>query len=125
MMEMQRPYRSLCGFLLAVLAAGCTSYKYVPPKSDAGRQCVTTCETNKQICITGKEQVAAVKEQACETRRANTLATCLATAANDKGKEQCTKRQAYCSSYASTHSCDSAYQACYIQCGGQVIEVED
>lgn len=111
--------------MVAMLAAGCTSYKYIPPQSNAGRQCVTTCATNKQICISGKEQVAAAKEQACEARRANVLATCLASASNDTGKEQCAKRQAYCSSYASTYTCEASYRDCYTQCGGQIIEVED
>jgi len=111
--------------LPAVLMVGCTSYRYIPPNTDAGRQCVTTCETNKQICITGKEQVAAAKEQACETRRTNQLATCLAIATNDKSREQCTKNRSYCSSYPSTYTCDSTYQACFVQCGGKVIEVED
>ncbi len=40
---------------LALLAGACTSYQYVPPASEAGRQCVTTCDTNRQICVAGKE----------------------------------------------------------------------
>ncbi|WP_296223964.1 hypothetical protein [Ralstonia sp. UBA689] len=107
---------------LALFCTACTSYRYIPPQTAAGRQCVTTCETNKQICTAGKEQTAAVKTQACETRRATQLSSCLALAGSDKGaREQCAKKSGYCSTYADTSACEESYRACYVQCGGQVV----
>ena len=111
---------------LALLAGACTSYQYVPPASEAGRQCVATCDTNRQICVAGKEQAAASQNQACETRRAVQLASCLATALTLEARNYCNKVAPRCSgNYASTSSCDDGYRACYVQCGGRVIEVED
>ena len=110
----------------ALLAGACTSYQYVPPASEAGRQCVTTCDTNRQICIAGKEQAAASQNQACETRRAVQLASCLATALTPEARNYCNKVAPRCSgNYASTGGCDDGYRACYVQCGGRVVEVKD
>lgn len=111
--------------MLALLASACTSYKYIAPPTEAGRQCVTTCGTNQQICISGKEQVAASQAQACEMRRATQLSACLATALTPQARAYCNKVAPTCSSYASTSVCEDSYRACYVQCGGKVIEVED
>lgn len=120
------PIPRLLAWLLPLLLLGaCTSYRYIPPTTDAGRQCVVSCETNRQICISGKEQVAASQAQACELRRANQLNACLATAFTPQLRAQCGKKAPSCSSHASTGACDTSHRACYVQCGGQVVEVED
>lgn len=118
--------RHLCVLAFALMAGACTSYQYVPPASDAGRQCVATCDTNRQICIAGKEQAAASQNQACETRRAAQLAGCLAVALTPEARAYCHKVAPHCpSAYAGTGGCEEGYRACYVQCGGRVIEVED
>ncbi len=123
---MRHLYRLAAWATLALLAGACASYRYIPPQTAAGRQCVTTCDTNKQLCAAGKEQTAAVKAQACETRRATQLSACLAVAGNDKAaREQCAKKVGYCSTYADTSACDEGYRSCYVQCGGQVVLEED
>lgn len=119
-------FRHFFVLALVFLVSACTSYQYVPPASEAGRQCVTTCDTNRQICIAGREQAAASQNQACETRRAVQLASCLATAFTPEARNYCNKVAPTCSSnFASTGACDDGYRACYVQCGGRVIEVKD
>lgn len=110
---------------LALLAGACTSYKYIPPASEAGRQCVVACATNQQICISGKEQLAASQMQICEMRRATYLSTCLSTAVTPQARDYCNRTVPHCSSSANTSACEAPYRACYMQCGGQVIEVKD
>lgn len=117
--------RMISGILI-MLISGCTSiqYQYIPPTTDAGRQCVTTCDTNRQICIAGKEQVAETRNEACENRNSNSRIVCLATARTDAERQACTnKRESYCSNYSDSDSCDTSYRFCYTQCGGQVKQI--
>ncbi|MEF2268003.1 hypothetical protein V3C40_14585 [Janthinobacterium sp. LS2A] len=115
-------FRLAVAICFAITLASCTSYRYIPPDSDAGRQCVTSCGTNQQICIAGKEQIAASQAQACEMRNTSTVSICLAVAKTDADRELCAKKRQYCSSSASTWQCDSDYRACYTQCGGRIEE---
>ena len=118
--------RAAAVLTLALMASACTSYKYIPPATEAGRQCVTTCETNQQICISGKEQVAASQTQACEMRRTMQLSNCMVNALTPQARAYCNKSVPACtSSFANTGDCTNRYRACYVQCGGQVIEVEN
>lgn len=111
---------------LTLLVSACTSYQYVPPPTEAGRQCVTSCDTNRQICIAGKEQAAASQSQGCEMRRAVQLSNCLSVALTPQARAYCNKVAPHCTgSTANTGACDSGYRACYVQCGGRVIEVKD
>ncbi|UQV44516.1 hypothetical protein KIV45_22270 [Janthinobacterium lividum] len=118
-------FRLAAAICFAITLAGCTSYRFIPPDSDAGRQCVTSCGTNQQICIAGKEQVAAAQAQACEMRNVSTVSICLAVAKTDADRELCSKKRQYCSSSASgTWQCEADYRACYTQCGGRIEESE-
>lgn len=112
--------------VMALLVSACTSLQYIPPASDAGKQCVTTCDTNRQICISGQQQLAAGQNQSCEIRRATQLATCLSMAGTPQARAYCEKTVPRCAgAFANTGNCETQYRSCYVQCGGQVIEVQN
>lgn len=110
------------GALAAVLFAACTTYEYIPPTSDAGRQCVASCENARQVCIAGSHQTAATNKASCETRETNRLALCLAAARDQAARDQCSKGRNNCFAVADTYRCENSHRACFTTCGGQVIE---
>ena len=75
--------------LLAIALAGCTTYDYVPPASEAGRQCLATCEVARQTCRAGVSQTGAQQAATTELARSNQLATCLAGATSADDRKAC------------------------------------
>lgn len=105
-----------------LLFSACTTYEYIPPASDSGRQCVATCEISKQTCESGEKQAAASRESACETRESNKLAICLATAKDQSAKEKCRRSKNSCFAGAATYKCEENYRRCFKNCGGKIVE---
>lgn len=110
--------------LLAVvtLLSACTTYQYIPPTSDAGRQCVATCDISQQTCESGEKQTAANRESACETRESNNLAICLASAKDQGAKEKCNRSKKSCYNAPALYRCQESHRTCFTNCGGKVIE---
>lgn len=77
---------------LPLLLAGCVSYDYVPPTTDAGRQCVATCEVATQTCAAGARQANATNNSSSQIARSTALAACLGTARNDHDRKKCRER---------------------------------
>lgn len=104
--------------------SACTTFEFIPPNSDAGRQCVATCETALKTCEAGAKQAAATKEAACESRESNVLALCLALASDKPAKEKCTKARKTCFAVPESYRCAVDHRNCFRNCGGKVIEVK-
>ncbi|KAB8173324.1 hypothetical protein FKV24_014295 [Lysobacter maris] len=108
-----------------LLAAGCVSYDYLPPGSDAGRQCIATCATAKQTCEAGKAQTTAMERNTCQMSENNRLTQCLTGAGDDKAKKKCRENARDCSYvFASGFSCSTDYDRCYTDCGGLIVPRE-
>lgn len=108
-----------------LLMAGCVSYDYLPPTSDAGRQCIATCATAKQTCEAGKAQATAMERNTCQMNENYQLSQCLADANDDKAKKKCREAVGNCS-YVFAHgfSCSTDYDRCYTDCGGLIVPRE-
>lgn len=124
------PAARRCAALLAIALAGCTTYDYVPPASEAGRQCLATCEVARQTCRAGVSQTGAQQAATTELARSNQLVTCLAGATSADDRKAC-QRGANNGVLLNTqqHSqpigelqCSSTYDQCFTNCGGQIIE---
>jgi hypothetical protein len=113
---------AICMMLAMLALAGCTTYSYIPPTSDAGRQCVMTCATTREVCVSAAEQLAATQRQTCEARASSKLTNCLLAANNEAEKKACAGRREYCSDYANTGRCNADYDRCFVMCGGQIVE---
>ncbi|SFR94715.1 hypothetical protein SAMN05216570_1037 [Dyella sp. OK004] len=113
----------LLGCLGLILAqAACTTYQYVPPTTETGRQCVMTCETGHQACVGDAQYSADRRARSCEVDRSITLKKCLERASSDAEARTCNNSSSanYCGNSANTLSCDADYRRCYAGCGGQV-----
>ncbi len=127
---------------------GCAEkYRYVPPTSEAGLQCVTQCLSIKNACRERELENARAAQQECEKRSADEYLECKIRAeeeyaqcqekakeeyiaclkyAGDRSschEEQCEKEHCYergCYESPDFRACDSDYRDCYQQCGGEV-----
>ena len=129
---------------------GCAkNYKYIPPKTEAGLQCVTQCLSMKNTCRERELKNARASQKACEKKSAEEYLECKISAeeefaqcqeeakdeyyaclkyAKDRStcdEKQCEKKHCYerrCHESPNYRSCDINYRECYQQCGG-VVEV--
>lgn len=99
--------------------AGCgTEYTYTPPASATGQACIMRCQGVQNTCVDTEKQRAEKEEAECETNAEHAHYMCLLYAKTDADRAKCQKDGCY--EYADTGSCDSAFRACFQQCGGVV-----
>lgn len=133
-----------------IVLAGCAEkYRYIPPESQAGLQCVTQCMSMKNTCRDREVENARIAQEACEKNATEEYIECKIISeeefvqcqeeakeeyyaclkyASDRSsceEKQCEKKHCYertCYESANFRSCDSDYRECYQQCGG-IVEV--
>lgn len=113
---------SLVGF---VLLSGCETIRYrmVPPPTENGRICVTQCAAVREMCIGNEKQEAYYEQDKCERRQDNEYYRCMERGRGDAERQKKCERVRYgCYSSADTFRCEGDYRACYVNCGGRVIE---
>lgn len=122
-------WRWYCLALLVLLLNACSTFDYIPPTTDAGKQCVATCEVATQTCQAGARQAGALAKSLCESNKSNQLALCLSDAKTDDKRKSCQKRaKEYCGhggAYGASGDCSASYDRCFTTCGGQIIERPD
>jgi|GEM_PF-3399490 len=142
-------------WVIIILLTGCTStrYRYIPPPTEAGLNCVTQCQQYKNVCMNNEQINAMAAYRQCEAISAVEYDRCLRDAdmdfhkcrkkakhdykrclKHDKDpdkcqKKECKKTNCYKNScYETTHysMCKSNFRECYQQCGGivEIIEIE-
>jgi hypothetical protein len=128
---------SLMLFVMFVFT-GCTTYRYVPPTSLAGQQCVQKCLATQQGCLKDATIKADAMYKECKSESDTEYATCkskedteyiacLKYSTGDNKKKckeakQCHKKTCYNS--ANTSTCSSYYDMCFQSCGGRKEEVK-
>ena len=111
--------------LAALLLSGCETIRYrlVPPPSENGRLCVTQCSGVREMCIGSEKQEAYYEREQCERRQEYDYYRCMDRGRGDADKQRKCDRLRYgCSAFADTNRCEHDYRACYVTCGGRVIE---
>ena len=119
---MNIPLSRLLLIVLATLLAACTTttYEFVVPASESGKLCVTQCAGIREQCRGNEMQRAQSDKAFCERSAESGYRACLATAASNKTDPgKCHRQSCYASE--NTYRCDSDYQQCFVNCGGQVI----
>jgi len=108
--------------VLTTLLAACTTttYEFVVPASESGKLCVTQCAGIREQCRGNEMQRAQSDKAFCERSAESGYRACLSSAtANKTDPGKCQRRSCYASE--NTYRCDSEYQQCFVNCGGQVI----
>lgn len=142
------------GFII-VLLTGCTStrYRYIPPSTEAGLNCVTQCQQHQNVCMNNEQINSSAAYRQCQEISAMEYDRCLADArmdlyrcdkkaerdytyclkhTKDPGKcrkTKCSKPHCYktrCYKTTNYGMCKSNFRECYKQCGGivEIIETE-
>ena len=148
---MKTKYVALCVIIL--LLTGCTStqYRYIPPPTEAGLNCVAQCQQYQNVCTNNEQINAMAAYQQCETISAVEYDRCLRDAdmdfhkCNKKAKhdykrclkhdkdpgkcrkKKCSKPHCYknrCYKTTNYSMCKSNFRECYEQCGGIVHIIE-
>lgn len=108
---------------LTLIQAACVNYQYIPPTTDAGRQCVAACDAPQQACIADHRQRAENRVRSCQMERSFRLDQCLASAGSDKDRQNCAQAaDRSCETATDTSGCSAEFRRCYTTCGGQVAE---
>ena len=144
----------MLGFIIMLLT-GCTStqYRYIPPPTEAGLNCVTQCQQHQNVCMNNEQINASAAYRQCQELSAMEYDRCLQDARmdfyrcdkiaerdykhclkHDKAVDQCRKKKCHkthcyqnrCYKTADYSMCKSNFRECYQQCGGivEVIETE-
>lgn len=123
---MSRFFSLILSALLMAALVGCgpiyrTDYNYMPPKSSAGKMCISQCLQNKSIC----EQSCQVSNENCKERAHEDALLQYATYRADQARNnQPIKKSVndFDTSYRCNQSCDCApaFNSCYSACGGQI-----
>ncbi len=119
----------VCLFLAVIILSGCgpiyrTDYSYKPPKSSAGKMCISQCLQNKSFC----EESCQVRNENCKMRAHEDALFQFEAYKREQLKNnqpiQRTVSDFDSSSYRCNNSCDCtpSFNACYSACGGQVLE---
>jgi hypothetical protein len=111
-----------------------TVHHYNPPKTIEGRNCVNSCDSMKQQCVSGCHK----REQTC--KMTSQVMDIINNPSCAKKKSRCAYRphsagcawdahsncDSYsgdynrCSSYSCRKDCDNQYNQCFTNCGGMV-----
>nr|WP_319493447.1 hypothetical protein [uncultured Desulfobacter sp.] len=144
----------MLGFII-VLLTGCTStrYRYIPPATEAGLNCVTQCQQHQNVCMNNEQINASAAYRQCQEISAMDYDRCLQDARmdfyrcdkiaerdykhclkHDKAVDQCRKKKCHklrcyknrCYKTDNYSRCKSNFRECYQQCGGfvEIIETE-
>lgn len=114
--------------LLLLLLNACSTFDYVPPTTDAGKQCVATCEVASQTCHAGELQASSMQRSMCESNKTSQLALCLSDAKTDDKRKDCRQQAKSECAYSVPYgvgSCSASYDRCFTTCGGKIIERPD
>ena len=114
-------------FISTLFMAACgpiyqTTNTYVPPKSRHGRLCANRCITQKSVC----QNNCSILNQSCHMQ-ANAIAMPAYNAylkKIDKEKKVPNKNIRYFADYSSCQNgchCNTNYDLCFTNCGGQII----
>ncbi len=114
----------IAAFFLTLIAA-CSHYEYHPPATEAGRLCTVQCAAVREMCISNENVRAQNEKYACEQRNRRNYDQCMRRAEDKDDARACARAQPTCYASASTFRCEENYRSCYVNCGGQVIRVED
>lgn len=128
-MRNTRSAPTLC-LATSLLLAACSTFDYIPPATDAGKQCVATCEVASQTCQAGVRQAKALQNAMCESQKSNELTNCLSDAKSREQRKDCKERAtSKCGFGNSMHlgfgggnDCSGTYDRCFTNCGGEIIE---
>jgi hypothetical protein len=116
----------LAGRLLTLVAllfaAGCETvhFELTPPKSTAGRACVTQCAAIREACHGNELRRLRISTDACERRADSVFHNCLADADTPEKRKMCEISRPTCWAVEEPGRCENDYRACYVQCGGRV-----
>lgn len=132
-MTIVRPrfFRTFLALIALVLSGtGCQTvrYAFVPPTTDSGRTCVVQCAAIRETCRGNEINRAATARLACERQQDRAYQECRARSpeisrdGKDKPKA-CDPRAHACHEYSNTARCERDYRLCYVDCGGQVMEI--
>ncbi len=107
--------QKLVALSFVLLTAACgpmydTTYQYIPPHSSEGKICLSSCSALKQSC----KNNCATQTNMCITN--NNIRRLAAHAAKDRQYYE-----QYCDDYSCRSECDTEYNHCYQNCGGQII----
>lgn len=135
-----------------LIFTGCAKqYSYMPPKSEAGLQCVSQCQERKNTCRDIEAHRASKNKHACEVQADTEYSSCVTNAedesyvcqkdakddyyaclkyASDRSichekpckQERCVKQTCYNS--PNYRNCESEFSICFQQCGGTIQEIE-
>lgn len=95
-------------------------FELTPPKTDAGRACVTQCAAIRETCHGNQLRRLRISNDACERRADNTFHICLADADSAEKRKLCEISRAPCWAAEEPSRCEGDYCVCYTQCGGTV-----
>nr|WP_320193390.1 hypothetical protein [uncultured Desulfobacter sp.] len=137
--------------VIILLLTRCTStrYRYIPPPTEAGLNCVAQCQQYKNVCMNNEQIHAMAAYRECEAISAVEYDRCLRDAdmdfhaCNKKAKrdykhclkhnkdhskcreKKCRKTHCYksrCYETGNYSMCKNNFRECYQQCGG-IIEI--
>lgn len=97
-----------------------TEYRYTPPASMEGRQCVVQCANIREVCRSGADTRAAQNQSSCQQNVFMQYTSCMTTARSDEERAKCSNSTTHCQFTPDTSRCDSDYNICFQTCGGQV-----
>lgn len=112
----KHPGRVLATLLCTLFLTACSLPKkeYVPPRDQAGVECLEHCNTDRFRCRTHARRL----KEDCERRYEQALVNyniCVR-----RGYRLC-RRPQRCGPIE-LHQCSDMYEACYLGCGGRIIE---
>lgn len=107
---------------ILLLGAGCETvhYELRPPRTDAGRACVTQCAAIKESCRGNELRRMRMNMDACERRADSLVHACLFEASGADSKKMCELNRPPCWVAEEAGYCEGDYRACFVQCGGSV-----
>lgn len=118
--------RVICIAFSLLILTGCetTHYDYRAPASAQGQMCITQCAGIKEQCIGNEISRAQNSKATCERSNDSAMRSCMAKASNKEQEKQCEKNRQYCIDFEFTERCEVNYRACFVNCGGAIIETK-
>lgn len=116
------PKETLLVLATLLFAAACETVHFdlTPPKSDAGRACVTQCAGIRESCRGNELRRLRNSTDACERRADYMIHLCLVDADSPEKRRMCEISRQPCWAAEEPGRCEIDYRSCYVQCGGVV-----
>ena len=126
---MTRFYIIIAIFLIGLAACSSgpryrTNTSYIAPATVQGNSCVASCETTEQVCRSRADDFVRAEYPACMQRAREAYNHCM----NGHYTGSCAvlrqSDELACSNNSSPdyRSCTNSFNACYQNCGGQIIQ---